>query len=241
MRLHQETGARVVDCAITLGSNVEQRARRLHELESACSVLGFELIVPFSPSGFDNINPTSREKNPDEWGKKVQALRQIFDREQPDVVFAPHAEDVNTTHVGTHYLVVEALGWHLAGSGRGPLPLVETEFWHEMAEPNLMLGVTPETVALQLMATAEHGGEVTRNPYHLLQPCRLMNNVRRGSEVIGGQGAAACNFKFAELYRVNFMQGRRLVAPRPGGRIVGPREKIDVAWLKEHFGPREKN
>src|SRR5436189_181281 len=139
---------------------------------------------------------------PEEWRAKVETLAALFDRFCPDVVFAPHAEDWNSTHGGTHYLAVDALGLHLERSARGPVPLILTEFWHELGQPNLMVGLRPEIVATELMATAEHGGEVRRNPYHLRHPARLMNNVRRGSEVVGGQGGPAHRFPFAELYRV---------------------------------------
>ncbi len=245
LRLRLETGARVIDCAVTLGSDVGQRARRRRELESACRVLGFDLVVPVDPSGvgpsgFDNVNPRTRASRPEEWAAKVETLRAIFDREKPDVVFAPHAEDFNTTHIGTHFLVVEALTAHLERSGRGPLPFVETEFWHQLAEPNLLVGVTPEVLAILLMAAAEHAGEMARNPYHLRQPGRMMDNVRRGSEVVGGQGAAAQNFAFAELYRVTFIggvRGRQVLAPRPGGRMLGPTESIDVAAIAAEFSP----
>ena len=240
LRLRQETGAQVTDCAITLGSNVGQRARRLRELESACRVLDFNLVVPRHPSGFDNVNPKTRKGSRDEWAEKVETLRGILDREKPDIVFAPHAEDFNTTHIGTHYLAVEALAAHLKRSGRGPVLFIETEFWHELAAPNLMVGVSLEVETILLVATAEHGGEVARNPYHLRHPGRMINNVRRGSEVVGGQGAAAVSFPFAELYRVNFMKGEALVAPKPGGHVVGPAETIDAAWLTEKFWPGGK-
>ena len=237
LRLCLEAGARVTNLAITLGSDLGQRARRLRELESACRALRFDLVVPVHPSGFDGVNLKERRERPNEWARKAEALREIFDRLEPDWVFAPHAEDFNTTHIGTHFLVVEALGAHLERSGRGPATLVQTEFWHQLAEPNLMLGVSAEVVALQLMAAMEHGGEMSRNPYHLLAPARLMDNVRRGSEVVGGQGAAAQSFPFAELYRVTFMRGREIVGPRPGGVIVGPAERIDPASLVARFRP----
>jgi LmbE family N-acetylglucosaminyl deacetylase len=237
LRLRLETGARVTDGAITLGSNLSQRARRLRELESACRVLGFDLAVPLHPAGFDNVNLKNRVNRPDEWAAKVETLSAIFDRLQPDVVFAPHAEDFNTTHIGTHYLAVDALGAYLERSGRGPLLLIETEYWHENAQPNLMVGVSPEVEAILVMATAEHGGEVLRNPYHLRHPSRMIENVRLGAEVVGGQGGPAPDFPFAELYRVTFMKGREVIQPKPGGRIVGPMEKIDVAWLLEQFRP----
>jgi LmbE family N-acetylglucosaminyl deacetylase len=231
LRLHLETGARVTNCAITLGSDLARRAGRLRELDSACRALGFELVVPKEGSGFDNVNMASRAEHPGEWRAKVEALAQIFDRLLPDAIFAPHAEDWNSTHIGTHHLVVDALGLQLEQSGRAEVPLILTEFWHELSQPNLMVGLTPEIVAIELMATAEHGGEVRRNPYHLRQPARLMNNVRRGSEVVGGQGAPARRFAFAELYRVVFMRGRELEEPAPGGVIIGPAEKMDLSGV----------
>ena len=240
LRLRQESGAQVTNCAITLGSNVGQRARRLRELESACRVLDFNLVVPRHPSGFDNVNPKTRKGSGDEWAEKVETLGKIFDREKPDVVFAPHAEDFNTTHIGTHYLAAEALAAHLKRSGRGPVLYIETEFWHELAAPNLMVGVSLDIETILLMATAEHGGEVERNPYHLRHPGRMIDNVRLGSETVGGQGAAAVSFPFAELYRVNFMGGEGLIAPKPGGRIVGPAETVDAAWLTAQFRPGGK-
>jgi LmbE family N-acetylglucosaminyl deacetylase len=240
LRLRLETGAPVASVAITLGSDAGQRARRLRELESACRVLGFDLVVPLPPSGFDGVNLEERRDHPERWAEKVEALREIFDRLKPDWVFAPHAEDFNTTHIGTHFLVVEALGAHLVRSGRGPVTFVQTEFWHQLAEPNLMLGVSTEVVAIQSMAAMEHGGEMARNPYHLLMPARLMDNVRRGSEVVGGQGAAAQAFAFAELYRVTFMRGKDVVSPRPGGVILGPADKIHPASLQAKFLPGGK-
>ena len=237
LRLCLEAGAEVTNVAITLGSDLGQRARRLRELESACRALRFGLVVPLHPSGFDGVNLKERRERPNEWARRVQALREIFDRLEPDWVFAPHAEDFNTTHIGTHFLVVEALGAHLERSGGGPATLVQTEFWHQLAEPNLMLGVGAEVLAIQLMAAMEHGGEMSRNPYHLLAPARLMDNVRRGSEVVGGQGAAAQSFPFAELYRVTFMRGTEVVRPRPGGVVVGPAERIDPASLAARFRP----
>ncbi|MBZ5542975.1 MAG: PIG-L family deacetylase [Acidobacteriia bacterium] len=237
LRLRREAGARVTDCAITFGSNLSQRARRRKELESACRVLGFDLVIPQRPAGFDNVNLKTRAGRPDEWAQKVETLSQTFAKLQPDVVFAPHAEDWNTTHIGAHYLAVDALGAYLERTRRDPLPFVETEFWHENSQADLMVGVSAETEAILVMATAEHGGEVLRNPYHVRHPARMIENVRLGAETVGGQGGPAPDFPFAELYRVTFMKGRQQVAPRPGGRIIGPKEKIDLDAILKAFRP----
>jgi LmbE family N-acetylglucosaminyl deacetylase len=237
LRLRLDSGAKVTNVAITLGSNKELRARRLRELEFACRAAGFDLIVPQHPSGFDNITESNRTEKPGEWSAKVATLRQIFDRENPDAILTPHAQDFNSTHLGTHWLVIDALGEHLERNRREPVLLIETEFWHQIERPNLMLGLAPEFVAGQLVAIAEHGGEMARNPYHLLHPCRLMDNVRRGSEVVGGQGAAARDFTFAEIYNVAFMKGREIIPAKPGGAIIEPTARLDLEWLKSQFWP----
>lgn len=237
LRLVQECGARVTNCAITLGSNPRERARRLHELKASCAVLRFDLAVAHPAWGFDHVNLDNRKNQPEEWAAKVRALSEALEMERPDAVFAPHAEDFNSTHIGTHFLVTDALGEYLERMGRGPLPFIETEFWHQNSRPNLLVGLSPRDEATLIMATAEHSGEVRRNPYHLRHPGRMMDNVCRGAEVVGGQGGPAPDFPFAELYRMVFMDGRNQVEPRVGGRIIGPDEKIDWQELIESFWP----
>lgn len=231
LRLLRESGASVTNVAVTLGSDKEQQPRRLREVESACRALGFKL----RRAGFDDVSVSTRREQPTEWRAKVDALRAIFDEERPDAVLAPHADDFNTTHVGTHFLVVDALGDHIAQGRREPVLLIETETWHQMERPNLMVGLAPELVAAQLVGIAEHGGEMRRNPYHLLHPCRLMDNVRRGSEVVGGQGAAGRNFAFAEIYNVASIEGRERVPAPSGGCIVDADKPVSLAWLKAQF------
>jgi LmbE family N-acetylglucosaminyl deacetylase len=242
LRLRLEEGVRVTNIAVTLGSDPAQRDRRRRELESACRVLGFDLVIPrvlsaSVPAGFDRVTLAAREADPGGWAESVRTLAGIFDREQPEAVFTPHANDFNSTHIGTHQLVLDALDVHLSHRQGTSLILIETEYWHELAEPNLMVGVTPETVAIQLTAAAEHGGEMARAPFHLLHPCRLLDNARRGSEVIGGQGRAVQPFAFAELYRVGFRRGSEVILPRPGGHILSPLELVTLHGLRRQFWP----
>ncbi|MGO8815015.1 MAG: PIG-L deacetylase family protein [Terriglobia bacterium] len=239
LRLHRECGATVTNCAITLGSNLGQRERRLRELKAACLALGFDLKLANPPGGFEHINLDNRKNQPEEWAAKVDVLSQVLEQEKPDVVFAPHAVDFNTTHIGTHYLVVDALGDYLERTGRGPIPFIETEYWHQNVRPNLMVGISPEDEAILIMATAEHGDEVRRNPYHLRHPARMIENVRLGAEVVGGQGGPAPDFAVAELYHWAFMAGKNRVVPRTGGRVIGPAEKIDLQDLSKAFWPED--
>jgi hypothetical protein len=86
-----------------------------------------------------------------------------------------------------------------------------------MTEPNLMLGRSPMMLAHLVMATAEHGSEVLRNPYHVTLPARLMDDVRRGSEILGSFGKESSPFLFAELYRLSAMK-----APGQGTAVLAP-------------------
>lgn len=226
LRLLREAGAAVLNCAITLGSNPAKRKRRLLELESSCNVLGFSMVVPNHPHGLDGIAPDSRTRHDRDWRNNVDSLAQIFDSQLPDLVFLPHADDYHPTHIGTHYLVLDAVRIHLQRTKRAELLLVETEFWHPMREPNLLLGLSPQVLARLLMATAEHRGEVERNPYHLTLPARLMDNVRRGSEVLGNFGRKANPFLFGELYRLSVMKAREeeiTILPR---QVIAPEEAV---------------
>jgi len=237
LRLQLETGARVTVVAITLGRDEGQRQRRLRELESACSALGFDLVVPNAPHSMEEVTLPSRQNRRALWLRHRKMLQMAFEEIHPDLVFAPHHDDFNSTHIGTHYLVVDALRQYLAQKKQHAVMLAETEIWHQMNGPNLMVGIAPETVAIQLVAACEHAGEMLRNPYHILHACRLMDNVRRGSEVVGGQGAAAQPFSFAELYRISFVAGNKVVAAKPGGQMVGPEDPLDFALLKKWFWP----
>jgi N-acetylglucosamine malate deacetylase 1 len=241
LRLRLEAAAQVTNIAITLGSDHSQRERRRRELISACQVLGFELIIPAEPGasaadGFEHITLQARREDQAAWAARVRALAQILVREQPEAIFMPHSDDFNDTHIGTHYLAFDALDEYLAGNPRASVLVIETEFWHEMADPNLMVGITPEQAAIQMTAATEHGGEMSRMPYHLLHPCRMMNNVRRGSEVVGGQGAGVQPFNFAELHRVSFRHGHERVAMPEARRILPPSETATLDWLRRQFG-----
>ena len=239
LRLRLELGATVTNCAITLGSDITRRDGRLRELESSGRVLGFDISIPQEPGGFEFVSVKTRTERPEAWAAMVRTLSTTFERLQPDVVFAPHADDWHPAHIGAHFLAVDALSEFISRTQRGPIALIETSYWHEHAQPNLMVGVSPEDLAVLVMATAEHAGEVSRNAYHLRLPGRMIENVRRGAETVGGVGGSSPDFPFAELYRVTFMKGKHQLPSRAGGRIIGPDEKIDWAALLDQFRPPE--
>ena len=86
-----------------------------------------------------------------------------------------------------------ALHW-LDGRGLACLA-VETEFWGAMDAPNLMVESSAADVADLVAALSLHVGEVARNAYHLRLPAWMIDNVRRGAELVGGQNGAAIRFR----------------------------------------------
>jgi N-acetylglucosamine malate deacetylase 1 len=196
LRLLRQSKMRVINVAVTQGSKKERQAGRLAELKQACAFMGFELLQT-RPNGLERVNAKTRELDPAFWKESVASVAEILDRTKPKIIFFPHEQDWNSSHIGTHYLVTDALK---------TLPLncytVETEYWGQNNRPNLMVESTAEDVADMVAGTSFHVGEVTRNPFHLFLPAWMQENVRRGSELVGGQGEAAPDWTFATLYRM---------------------------------------
>jgi LmbE family N-acetylglucosaminyl deacetylase len=216
LRLMREAGMRVINVAVTQGSNKARQAARLGELQAACDYLGFELIQT-RPQGLEGINVRTRAADAAVWRASVEIVAAILAERRPHVVFFPHDTDWNSTHIGTHHLLVDALG-------RLPSDfschVVETEFWGAMASPNLMVESSATDLADMMAALSFHVGEVQRNPYHLLVPAWMQDNVRRGGELVGGQGGAAPDFVFCTLYRLRRWTGGQLQATFAGGRSL---------------------
>lgn len=216
LRLLREARMNVINVAVTQGSNRARQEERWHELKGACDFLGFGLIGT-QPGGLEKVSRKGREQDPANWAHAVGIVAAILAEHRPRVVFLPHEFDWNSSHIGTHDLVLEALARLSAEFG---CDLVETEFWGQMTAPNLMVELTETDVADLVAATSFHVGEVNRNPYHLLLPAWLMDNVRLGGELVGGQGGAVPDFPFATLYRVSRWRAGKIEQAIDGGRIL---------------------
>ncbi len=214
LRLLREAKWNVINVAVTLGSNPERRPERLRELKDACDVLGFDL----ASANRVNLHPETRRKERAFWEKAVKNTARNLTLACPRVVFIPHEGDGHPTHVGTHLLVLDALKT-LPAAFR--CHVVETEFWTPMAEPNLLVESGIEDVADLVAALACHAGEIRRNPYHVRLPAWLMDNVRRGGELVGGRGGAAPDFTFATLYRLRQWARGRMVDCLKAGKFLG--------------------
>ncbi len=217
LRLRREAGWNVINVAVTQGSAKARQAARLAELKEACRYIGFGLIQT-APDGLERVTPKCRAEEPAHWAGMVSVIAGILAAERPRAIFFPHEHDWNGTHIGVHFLVMDALAQLGAGFAT---TLVETEYWGQMTRPNLMVEVSEQGLTDQVTGTSFHVGEVRRNPFHLLLPAWMQDNVRRGSELVGGQGGAAPDYGFATLYRLRASSDGRVVEVQAGGRNLG--------------------
>ena len=198
LRLRREMEINVINVAVTQGSDKARQAERWKELTACCDYVGFGLVAT-SENGLEGVNMKTRTHEPEPWAAKVDRIAAIMREHKPRVIFFPHDDDWNSSHIGTHHLVVDALG---RLGAEFSCHTVETEFWGAMDTPNLMVESSEKDLVDLLTALSFHVGEVRRNPYHVRMPAWMIDNVRRGSELVGGQGGAAPNFAFATLYRL---------------------------------------
>ena len=210
----------VINVAVTQGSKKERQAERLIELQNACRYIGFG-VETTGPNGLERVTAKTRASDSQHWNGMVKVIAGILIKHQPRVILFPHERDWNGTHIGVHHLVMDAL--------RNMMPgfecfVVETEFWGAMDDPNLAVEISEADLADLITATTFHVGEVQRNPYHLSLPAWMMDNVRRGAELVGGQGGAAPEFRFAALYRSSKWSHGKLTRSFSGGKFLSKAE-----------------
>jgi N-acetylglucosamine malate deacetylase 1 len=198
LRLMREKGVRIINVAVTQGSKKARRAERWIEVKNACGYLGFELIQ-IKPGGLENIRTDTRETRKKLWNAAVAGVANVLQTYKPDLIFIPHRNDGNATHIGTHWLVMDALA---RLGNKITCRVIETEFWGAMHRPNILVELGAQHVADLMAALSFHAGEVRRNPYHLNLPAWMQDTARRGSERVGGQGRETSGFMFGALYRV---------------------------------------
>ena len=202
LRLKEECGFRIWVVPATLGSRADRRTARAKELRAACRVLGFHLRIPMAiPDG-------------------VASMKQLLDivaDVSPAIVFMPHAKDGHPTHRACHWMGVAAMD---AARRIKAFHVVETEYWHPLERPNLMVAATKTHVATLRRALACHAGEVARNDYAARLPAWMSDNVRRGAELVGGLGGQAPNVAYATLYRARMRRDGKWHVDFRGGKII---------------------
>ena len=201
LRLQRELNYQVVNVPMTFGSNPERRDGRLAELENACAYLGWH---------------NYRARTDLESLTVDDVVRILLDL-KPEIIVFPHDGDWNSRHIEVHNILLESLR-------KMPIEfsclIVESEFWGAMDTPNTHVEANVEQLSELITATAYHVEEVARNPYHLRLPAWMQDNVRRGAELVGGQGKAAPAFQFSTLYRVQIWKQSKLRSFYENGRVI---------------------
>lgn len=181
LRLALENKAQVLNVAVTLGSNKKRQLARKKELTEACKILGFKNVILS-----------------DDWKLKEKELKSLIQKYRPTLIIAPHSKDYHPTHIKSSELLKSSLK-----SIKDMHFLVAwSEFWAPNKKPNILVEVPQEILQLQMQALEKHKGEILRNPYHLRLPAWMMDNVRRGPEIIGGTGTEGSNMAYGVLYRL---------------------------------------
>ena len=206
LRLQEECGFDVRVVPFSLGSRVERRKARAAELRAACRALGFRIETAVKPSS-------------DRMGTKELAA--LLARRQPSVVFLPHAKDGHATHRAAHAAGVAAMD-----AAGGVFPVVETEYWHPLERPNLMVAADESDVGRLCRALECHQGDIARNDYAARLPAWMIDNVRRGAELVGAAGAAAPEWIYATLYRARIRAGGKWRSLFNGGRWIESSEDL---------------
>ncbi len=226
LRLFRETGFRIINVPVTLGSNAERRAERVKELKNACDYLGFEVEFA-SENGFEEITPDARENNDANWNFAVEKTAELIKKFQPRVLFFPHRHDRHPTHCGTNLLVSNALR---------KMPedfsciTVENEFWQASENPNCLIELDDGIVSDLITSLTFHVGEVARNPYHLTFPSWLIDNVRRGSEIVGSKGAKSQNFTFGVLHKISFYKNGEFISMFENGEFISIESDLTIIF-----------
>jgi LmbE family N-acetylglucosaminyl deacetylase len=229
LRLQLEDQARVMNLAMTLGSDPRRQAARQAELAASCRVLGFKVGLAREPAGFRLGGPSAPAPGSVGWQLMEDELVELLVVVSPRLVCLPHDDDGHATHVAVHYLARQAIARYVRREERAVL-LIQSEFWHPMRSPNLLVGIEPAEVATLVNALSHHVGEMARQPLHLLLPPRLMDNVRRGSALLGGYGGKAALFTFGELYHLSLVSPAGIRQP-VGPTILPPGTRLSLTGL----------
>jgi LmbE family N-acetylglucosaminyl deacetylase len=202
----RDAGWRVVNLACGLG-RPEQRRRREAELREACSVAGFELLIPEAPVGLSGA---------DDRGAAATALRDLIraaiEELAPRIVLSPSPHDRHPAHE----LVARALAGVLAERSDPPPRWWMWALWGALPLPSLGTGFDRARLDQILAALSAHRGELRRNDYRLLVKARAVMNAALGPELLFGFGAERRpDVPYAELLTDVALQDKRWLLGPP--------------------------
>jgi hypothetical protein len=179
LRLKNENNCKIINIAMTLGSNKARQDERKIELMNSCKLLQYELIF------------------------KEKSLIDYISEINPFLVLFPHQFDQHPTHKKVFHEVWNSLR---TCSKNKRIFFALSEFWLPNLHPNLLIELSKEDIFQLITALECHVGEIKRNPYHLRYPSYLIDNVRRGQELVGSNIQEKLNFVFGQNYEVGYFQ-----------------------------------
>ncbi len=178
LRLQTENKMKVVNVAVTMGSNKERQKVRRVELTKATKLLKWDNVILA-----------------DDWSKKKSQLAALLKKHKPVLVIAPHVNDRHPTHEQTAQLLLSCLK-------SCDTTVAWAEYWNVQNNPNCLVEVPDAEHLRQVSALECHKGEIERNPYHLRLLGWQMDTVRRGSEWLAQKGAPSVTMLAGQLYRL---------------------------------------
>ena len=178
----------VINLACSLG-RIEPERRRL-ELEAACEMADFELMVHtplLAISSGDDLAAAQRTL-------MATVARLVADR-QVDVVVSPSPHDGHHGHE-----VVGRAARDAVAAAPSPAPrLWLWGLWADLPHPTLYVGFNDDRMARAIEVLEAHEGELKRNDYRRVVRGRAEANRVLGSERVFGWGARARPQPYAEL------------------------------------------
>ena len=227
LRLLRELKMNVVNVAVTLGSRADRQAERWQELKNCCDYIGFGLVST-GERGLEGINPAARKKDARRWAIVGRGDRQDFVRASAFDHFLSARRRLEPDSPRSSSSARRGVGRVRFGMPDGRDGILGRD-----GHAQLDGGVSAADVADLVAALSLHVGEVARNPYHLRLPAWMIDNVRRGAELVGGQGGAAPEFAFATLYRLRRWENGEFHNLFDGGRVLASQDD-----LRKLFQPR---
>lgn len=223
----RDAGHRVVNLACSVGRARDERRRRV-ELEDACALAGFELLVPERPAAI------SRDDDPMvAFEALVKLIREAIAGIEPQLVCSPTPHDRHPGHELVGRAARTAIGdcrqpprWWMWGLW-GPLPL-----------PTLGTAFDKARLEEIYAALAAHRGELLRNDYRRLLEGRGKAYACLAPELLFGFGAAAArDVSYAELLTEAVRAEGRWLLGRPHwldqrSPLAEPSEKDVGEWLE---------
>jgi len=211
----RKEGWNVINVAVTLGSDESQQDRRIEEVQNACGHLRIKVHIPHG-AGLD----VYASRDSEEWSENVTAILDILYAHAPDVVAVHHENDWHPAHIHTNILVHDALeqiGWNGA--------MLESQYWHDMFNPNVLLEVPSSDLDTLMGALKFHTGELERNPFDKSFEGLLRFNVCRAEKVLV-KGSRAPEWEYAMSYRLSlWAHGEKRVSQVP--LIISESDGID--------------